>query len=159
MVTTNSAVRVDTVLGPSTVQFDSSPVAAYGTSNNLSTPGNYLVFSGWTVIQGGVEKYVWSADGGNTWQEVELYGLASLNEAGDTIIRSVNSDKRHDGLTHTFTADDAANGAYQGAQGIGIAANLEDYSGSTVDVIVAAVSKVDTTKLCIITIIKGVQVP
>ena len=129
------------------------------TNNNINTPGNYLVFSGWTVVQGSVAKYMWSADGGSTWHEIELYANTAISNAGQNILTAVNGK----GLGHTFTEDDAVNGAYQSSADMsvvkGIAANLSEYSGSTVTVILAAVPALATDTLCVITVVNGVQVP
>ena len=160
VITTKSGIHMNSKNGPSIIEYNGSPIAAAGTPNNTTTPGTYLVFSGWSIVIGGVQKYVWSADGGQTWNDTELYGVTGISNANDAILTAVNT--KH-GLQHTFTTDDAANGAYQAGANLanvqGIAANLANYSGQTVDVIFAAVPKAEPDKLCIITIAKGVQVP
>ena len=140
--------------------FNNTAIAAYGTENYTTTPGNYLVFSGWAVVRGGIEKYVWSADGGNTWQEVELYGAEGIPSATSDIMAS----QRVQNLGYTFTVEaDGANSKFQApvdkSQVKGLAANLADYAGQTVDVIFAAVPKIDTTTLCVIAVAQGVSIP
>ena len=34
--------------------------------NSTTMNGSLLIFSGWTVAEGGIDKYMWSADGGIT---------------------------------------------------------------------------------------------
>ena len=152
----NSVNKKVTVL-----EFNGTTIAAYGTENYASTPGNYLVFSGWSIVQSGVSKYVWSADGGLTWNDAECYGMEHPVSAGNDILAS----SRLQGLGYTFSLEsDSANCKYQAPGGDktqvkGMAANLFNYAGKTVDVIFAAVPNADTSTLCIIAVATGVQVP
>jgi hypothetical protein len=102
---------------------------------------------------------MWSADGGATWHSVEFYNKTACANASSAILAAINKK----GLPHTFTAEDAANGAFQAPNDMtkveGLAANLEAYSGQTVDVIFAAVPKADPMTLCVITVVTGVKVP
>ena len=140
--------------------YNGTTIAAHGTANNYATPGNYLVFSGWAIVRGGIEKYVWSADGGNTWNDVEFYGTAGPSTIQDAIL----SHDRLKNLGYTFVKDpDGKNCMFQAPNDVtqikGLAANLEDFSGETVDVIFAAVPSIDTTTLCVIAVATGVQIP
>ena len=140
--------------------FNSFPIANYGSANNTTTAGNHLVFAGWAVVRGGIQKYVWSADGGLTWQEIELYGRA----APETVTNNILSSNRVQNLGYTFSENtDGANSMFQGPSDFsvvkGLSANLSSYSGQTVDVIFAAVPKADTQTLCLICVATGVSVP
>ena len=141
------------------VSYNSTPIASADTPNNGSTPGSYLIFSGWAIVRGGIEKYVWSADGGYTWYEVELYNMTSLPDISTSIL---NHDRLKN-LGYTFIAADGKNCMFQSStNGVvikGLAANLENYSGQTVNVIFAAVPAANTETLCVLSVATGVQVP
>jgi outer membrane murein-binding lipoprotein Lpp len=65
-------------------------------------------------------------------------------------------------IVTTFTeAADGANCKFQTSAGDvkGLAANLENYSGQTVDVIFAAVPRSDTSTLQVFAVAQGVSVP
>ena len=121
------------------------------------TAGNaYLAIAGWTVIDKGVEKYMWSVDGGKTWHECVLYNTKSFATvtASNGIIGVANNLFGYDYLEYQ------ANSIYQGSENLssGISAHLTDYIGETVNVIFAAVPKTDTDSLCLIAYIKDVRV-
>ena len=141
------------------VSYNKTPIASATTANSGSTPGNYLIFSGWAIVRGGIEKYVWSADGGYTWYEIELYNMTAIPDISTAIL---NHDRLKN-LGYTFLASDGKNCMFQssadGSVIKGLAANLENYSGQTVDVIFAAVPSADTETLCVISVATGVQVP
>ena len=132
----------------------------------VQTIGNgLLVLTGWCVADGGVEKYVWSADGGKTWHDVVMYNDQPLQPADDAMITAYGDLKAYkdaSGTTIKPQVQDVAaskvNGAFPGAKGI--CANLLDYyePGTVVDVTFAAVPKADTSSLCILGHITKVQV-
>ena len=69
------------------------------------------------------------------------------------------TDRIHN--TFTFSENDIKNVSYQGANAQapkGIAANLKDFAGQTVDVIFALVPNADSDGLCIMAVIQGVTV-
>ncbi|MBQ8407964.1 MAG: hypothetical protein IJY39_03790 [Clostridia bacterium] len=116
----------------------------------------YLAIAGWTVIDKGVEKYMWSADDGKTWNECVLFGRETFAtvDAGNGIIAVANNMFGYNYLQYQ------ANSIYQGSENVpsGIAAHLTDYVGETVNVIFAAVPATETDKLCLIAYIKNVRV-
>ena len=119
-----------------------------------------LTLTGWFVANGGVEKYVWSADGGKTWHDVEFYINSSAGPAGDAHLQQLEET----GAVITDLAATKQNCVFQGSAGkgaatSGIAANLKDYAGKKVDVTFAAVPKADTDSLCLLIQVVGVQVP
>ncbi len=140
------------------VSYNSTSISA-ADSSDTRAPGTYLVFSGWAVVRGGIEKYVWSADGGNTWHDVELYTITGISDLSTAIL---NHD-RLKGLGYTFVASDGKNSMFQsssdGSVIKGLAANLEAYAGTTVDVIFAAVPAMDNDTLSVISVATGVQIP
>ena len=119
-----------------------------------------LTLSGWFVANGGVEKYVWSADGGKTWHDASLHIRTGFDPAGAAHLDQLSAT----GATISDENATKANCVFQGsagkgAQTSGIAADLADYSGKRVDVTFAAVPKNDPNGLCLIIQIVGVQVP
>ena len=132
---------------------DGVSVIAY---NNTSTADRHIVMAGWTLVYGGIEKYVWSADGGKTWHDVTLYNKAGISDASQAMLNFTANKYGSDVDFSAYTA----NSSYQGALGSasGISADLSAYAGQTVNVTFAAVSASDPTSLCIITHITGINV-
>lgn len=121
------------------------------------TAGNaYLSIAGWTVVDKGIAKYMWSADDGKTWNECVLYNRDSYASiaAGSAILAVAKNVVGYDYF------DYQANSIYQGSEGkpSGIAAQLTDYVGKTVNVIFAAVPATESDSLCLIAYIKNVRV-
>jgi len=123
-----------------------------------------LVFSGWTVVDGGVEKFVWSADGGKTWHDTEFFNASGLGNVGDP---HINATLKETGAAKLNDPEGAkVKTAYQGnasaAKPIdrakGIAADLSEFEGKTVNVILAAVPKAEKDSLALIAYVVGVQV-
>ena len=124
-----------------------------------------LVLTGWCVAEGGVEKYVWSADGGKTWHDAVTYNDIPLQNASDDMIAAYGSIKKYtdaDGNQIIPTVTDVAaskvNGGFGGNKGI--CADLANYfeQGDVVNVTFAAVPKSDPTSLCLIAHITNVEV-
>ena len=113
----------------------SHAIAGMDVTDSATVKGHYITLAGWCVIEGGVDSYVWSADGGKTWNKVEEYGVTPAR-AGEPII---NGALGRSNQTVEFTvANDGANGTFQGSGGnnpTGIACNLEEYKGQTVNII------------------------
>lgn len=133
--------------GVSTFKFDKTTTKDY-----------YLALSGWGIVYGGIEKYVWSADGGKTWNDVVLYRRTSLKDATSTMAGIVDKalGKTDSNL---YVADSNYQGSVQGHDTCsGLGADLSEFLGQTVDVTFAAVPKTDTTGLCILAHVTGVKV-
>lgn len=125
--------------------------------NKDSTPDKCLAMAGWALVYGGIEKYVWSADGGKTWNDVKLYSLGALLNAHDGMLSFTELKY---GSSVDFSGN-LENAVYQGAlngKPCGIAADLSAYSGQTVNVTFAAVSKADPSSICVLAHITGVNV-
>lgn len=148
-----NAYRSHEVIGVKEIEFDGP------------TFGNaYLALAGWTCVYGGVEKYVWSADGGKTWYDATIYPadkkLASatggIKNAGDGHFTSQVPGFDKD----TYDQVNYENSVYQGGANspAGIAAHLTDYVGKTVDVTFAVVPKNDTGNIRLIAHITNVRV-
>ena len=127
--------------------------------------GNRLLISGWCIIEGGVDKYLWSADGGKTWNEI-VY--VASNERPEIKNGSADHIRVAEERLKTYKfIDTEASIAYSvfqtalgsGVNATGIAADLSAYAGQTVNVTFCAVPKSAPNTLCPIVHIKGVTVP
>ncbi len=127
--------------------------------NASTVDGGKLAIAGWAVARGGIEKYMWSADGGKTWQECSLYGRAAfdpltpsngITNAGNSFLAGTG----YDVLEHPDKI------VFQGVEGApsGVCAELAAYAGQTVDVIFAIVPNDQPQGLCPIVLITGVSV-
>ena len=128
-------------------QLMGNAIADIDIENSATVAGHNLVLAGWCVLEGGVDRYVWSADGGKTWYDVETYG----KEIDPAYQALVDAAYERTNKTVGFTIDkDGANSAFQGASGnspTGLSCNLEEYKGQKVDVIIGAVPAKDTTTI------------
>ena len=116
--------------------------------NSTTLSGTYLfTITGWNVVQGNIERYVWSVDGGKTWNDASV----KLIQAGDAIRNAASGI-----CGKTLTAEDAADGVISGNRGV--AADLTAYAGQTVDITIAAVPKDDPMGLCLVLYATGVTV-
>ena len=124
---------------------------------NGSTTGSKgtLYISGWNLALGGVQKYVWSADGGKTWHDVKLYNKAGYGNATGAAVTYAKGVLGRDLTVYVEGA------SFQSSnQNSGICAHLgELYAGQTVNVTFAAIPNIAPDTLCLITHIKGVKVP
>ncbi len=145
------------------VAFDagSNDLSGYSvvTYNGEASADKCLVLAGWNLVHGGVQKYVWSADGGKTWNDITLY---QMNAIGDAAGGMLEFAKIKYALNVDFS-NNLANSAYQGglngpSSAKGIAADLSQYAGQTVDVTFAVVPAAENDSLCILAHIKGVHV-
>ena len=127
--------------------------------NGKTVDGGKLALAGWAVAKGGIQTYMWSADGGKTWQECTLYNRSSFSALteGSGIAGAGNSflaGSGYDVLEHPDKV------VFQGSEGTasGICADLAAYKGQTVDVIFAIVPNAEPGGLCIVTVVRGVTV-
>lgn len=134
--------------------------------NNTTINGSYLVISGWSMVEGGVEKYVFSVDGGRTWEDMSLYRRSDYAAPSDAIVSTAASRAGVPGFTDRQGS--LKNAVYQGPlksasqsygeNAAGVAADLSAYVGQTVTVLFGAVPVMDATQICVIAQINGVQV-
>lgn len=137
--------------------FNGTTIADASTPNRATVTGPYLVLSGWMIVEDGISKYVWSADDGKTWNDMETYGRSLSPASAAMISGAINRAKS----TFTFTEKDVKNGNFQGASPTnpsGLAANLAAYAGSTVNVLFAAVPAADEKTLVPFLYVTGVIV-
>ncbi len=110
-----------------------------GTNSNSTDPceikkqrlpdNNELAISGWCIIEGGVSKYVWSIDGGQTWNDVG----GTRNYGNSDMLSSAQNT-----LNYTFESEfTLINAHFQGCGTLRI--DLSEYSGESLNIIIAAV--------------------
>ena len=140
-------------IGPKVYNFDDS------------TMGNaYLTLTGWTCVYEGIEKYVWSADGGKTWHDAVIVGMEKLGTAGGGVKLAADDHFSKSGIAgfdaNTYDKSYYENSNYQGHFGDanGVSAHLVDYIGKEVDVTFAVVPKNAPDTLCVIAHIENVRV-
>jgi len=143
---------LDSINGVVQPAFFTSSKAGITIKNNLGTlESAELNICGWCGADGGIEKYVWSADGGKTWTAFD----GNLSDAYDAII-----DAAQEQCGKIFSDREAAkkNAAFQS---IGITADLSEYSGQTVEITIGAIPASDTEGKSIILMyhLTGVVVP
>lgn len=112
-----------------------------------------ITIAGWTVVDGGIAKYIWSADGGKTWYRATGDIGSGAGQAHYNVITGKIG-------AYSFIAGTPKNSTYQTAAGAigGIGINLSPYNGQTVDVIFAAVPEKDPRAICPLILLKGVSV-
>ena len=95
---------------------------------------NYtLVIQGWCAADGGIDKYVYSIDGGKTW--IEISGKY-LTPSGTAIVEQ--AQKKSGKTFADLTASNKNSSFQKGATG-GLVIDLSAFKGETVDLVLAAV--------------------
>ena len=126
---------------------------------------NRLLISGWCIAEGGIDKYLWSADGGKTWNEIIYIAAPDRPEIKNGSADHIRvAEERLKTYKFKDTEASVAYSVFQTALGsgvnaAGIAADLSAYAGQTVNVTFCAVPKSAPNTLCPIVHIKGVTVP
>ena len=115
-----------------------------------------LVFTGWAVVDGGVQDYVYSVDGGKTWIVIpgdpgNGAGTAHFNVLKKKIGEYTFSEGSN--IKSTFSGSQS-----QGENIAGLGINLSAYAGQTISVTFAAIPKNDPDGLCLIAHLSNVKV-
>jgi hypothetical protein len=109
---------------------DGNDLVSRPTEAIASRNGKDIVVQGWLAVNGGVQKYVYSVDGGESWLECGN----QPNYNGDKFMDSEPHIKAIDGDDLGFTAADAdVNGRYR------VSCDLSSKAGETVTVIFGAI--------------------
>ncbi len=121
--------------------------------------GHQLIFTGWAVVDGGADRYVWSVDGGVTWHDA----IAVKPLTAATADHMTSAKAKLGGYEFVDYEASSANCSFQGTVGGGASVNglyadLSDYAGETVEITFAVVPKTAPDTLCIIVHVKNVQV-
>ena len=98
------------------------------------------------MVDGGISKYVWSIDGGKTWQDCGGVAGTANNDM-------ISLGQSITGATFSDVEATKVNGSFQGHLSIDLSGEL----GNTVDVIFAAVPKVDESTLVLIYCFENVK--
>jgi len=111
-----------------------------------------LMLKGWCIVGGGVEKYVWSADGGLTWNDcgnLDALGSAPENYLG--VAKALSSSKGYEDIEASLR-----NASFQSDRAISV--DLSAYEGETVSVIIAAVPASEPDSLCLLYRFKDITI-
>ena len=112
-----------------------------------------ITLKGWCIVGGGVEKYVWSADGGLTWSDCgNLASLTAAPEKNLGAAKALSSSKGYEDVEASLR-----NASFQSSSGITV--DLSEYKGETVSVLIAAVPTSEPDSLCLMYRFKDVAVP
>ena len=122
--------------------------------------GYQLIFTGWCVADGGISKYVWSADGGKTWNDA-IPTSGKINDGNDEHIKTASS--RLGGYTFADPAATRKNVTFQGTVGggakvNGLVADLSAYAGQNLEVTFGLVPAAAADTICVAVHVKNVQV-
>ena len=111
-----------------------------------------ITLKGWCIVGGGVGKYVWSADGGLTWNDCgNLAALTAAPEKNLGAAKALSSSKGYEDVEASLR-----NSSFQG--GGGITVDLSEYEGKTVSIVIAAVPAGESDSLCLMYRFKDVLI-
>ena len=111
-----------------------------------------VTLKGWCIVGGGVEKYVWSADGGLTWNDCgNLAALTAAPEKNLGAAKALSSSKGYEDIEASLR-----NSSFQSSAGLTV--DLSEYEGKTVSVIIAAVPANESDSLCLLYRFKDIAV-
>lgn len=127
--------------------------------NGATADGGKLVLAGWAVAEGGIDRYMWSHDGGKTWQACTLYNRSGFDNVTENAGISASADQFFSSTGYRVSSHPDKI-VFQGSEGTvsGICADLSVFAGQTMDVVFAVVPTDDTDGLCIMTVVQGVTV-
>lgn len=116
-------------------------------------PNDYkIALSGWAVLKGGVQKYVWSADGGVTWHDMTFNGSSDtsvISEAQKGINQTTKQqtdDVAGGFIYNVFTNEDAVNNNFSNGT---LIADISPYKHQAdIDIIIAAVPEANNNFRC-----------
>ncbi len=148
--------QIDSVNGTENIK-QASNLTGLGTYTDVTVSGNTILFKGWAAVDGGVAKYVWTADNGATWYDCGGKAYAPANREDGTCAIITVGEKRTGG---TF-ADAEATKKNAGFQGEGITIDLSAYAGTTkpLDIYLCAVTDTNQGRVVILYYLKGVVPP
>ena len=129
---------------PSNAPSDTSKGGIVSIYNATVTRDYSLVIQGWCAADGGIEKYVYSVDGGKTWLDVGGKFTTPTDEA------IVNLAQKNAGVTFVDAEAAKKNCSFQrGATG-GIFIDLGEFKDSKIDVTFAAIPAGKTNELILL---------
>ena len=111
-----------------------------------------IAMAGWCIVGGGVSKYVWSADGGHTWQDCgNQNSLTEMPESVIDVAKWLSTSTGYENVEASLK-----NSSFQGG---GLKIDLSAYAGQTVDVVVAAVPTEEPDSYCLLYRFKDIAIP
>jgi hypothetical protein len=124
--------QTDSFNGVANVQSSGNMSGFPTVSGIVTNEENTLVIKGWSVIEGGASKYVWTADGGKTWHDCG----GTLKDAHDEMLKV---GQRKTGTEFVDPTTARKNGDWQAT---GLIIDLSEYKSSaeTLDIYICAVS-------------------
>jgi hypothetical protein len=105
--------------------------------------------AGWCGLDGGVARYVWSADGGKTWNEF----TGEAKKASKAIVEAAQQRCK---VTFADLELSKTKGAFQGA---GLCADLSAYAGQTVELTFGAIPLSDEDTIVLLYHFANLSVP
>ena len=115
------------------------------------------MIKGWAAVDGGVTKYVWTADNGATWYDCGGKSYVPANGADGTCAIITVGEKRTGG-TFADTEATKKNAAFQSE---GLIIDLSAYAGTTepLDIYFCAVTESNQSQVVILYIFENVTPP
>ena len=126
-----------------------------------------IKLNGWAVCDGGIERYVYSADGGKTWHDMTFTGTNVMTDktikdkdSNDITVngwtyaeygveQKLNQQTIYDDAKSDFVTFDASDGANCNFEGFALCADLTPYKNQPdLDIIIAAVPATNTNLRC-----------
>ena len=107
-----------------------------------------LRLAGWCCVNGGIDRYVYSLDGGKTWSTCEGTPITAYDEIVDTA-------QNYSGSTFDDYEAARVNGRFQGTARLYI--DLNNYIGQKVNIVFAAVPKNDTSTLVLLYYFENIE--
>ena len=134
--------------------------------DNTTFGGGKLVISGWAMAEGGIERYVFSADGGLTWEDMTMHGRGAPGDANDPIRAAAANkaglsafrDAQASSKKANFQGATRSEGQAYGANAQGLLADLSAYVGKNLTVLIGAVPAAAPDEVCVLVQIDGVTV-
>lgn len=151
------ASQIDSVNGTANIKTASNQTG-FGTYTDITVrEDKTILLKGWAAVDGGVTKYVWTADGGKTWNDCGGKSYVPENGADGTCAIITVGQGRTGG---TF-GDAEATKKNAGFQGEGIIIDLSAYAGTTepLDIYLCAVTESNQAKVVVLYLFKGVTPP
>jgi hypothetical protein len=149
--------NMDTVNGTASNKSSSTATGLYTYTDITAKDDNTILLKGWAAVDGGITKYVWTADGGKTWNDCggKCYSVASNEDPSKDIV--LVGQKRSGG---TFGNVEATK-KNAGFQGDGLIIDLSAYAGTTepLDIYFCAVTESNPGNVVILFLFQGVTLP
>ena len=112
-----------------------------------------LKLSGWCIVDGGISKYVWTADGGKTWNDMPSAGITPTGDNAEAIKEAGN--RRAGGVVTDLDAS-VEKASFQGSAKMVIDLSVYIDATEPLCVIIGAVPVADAESVCILYVFANV---